>query len=254
MAEPFRASVASASCLLIVSAALALAAQGCRYPQAVHTYEYVTDYERMSADYDSTARISLVYVPQDTSFNDSKGIVVGDVTVGKVWVDTPDQAKGYAAFFRVVLRNELLKLKKFDFVSLEKGDGGSSNLPPRTLLLEGEITKFDMGSGFLRYLDYFLWFVQAGATDLQVEGRITDAATGKLLVEFVDRRRHLCNTPFGPNPRNLHEGYGMKVTAAETALCLAKFIEMGWDKLPATPSGSASPAVAVTPAAPEEKR
>jgi hypothetical protein len=243
-------------CVSIVFAALA--AQGCQYPRAVHTYEYVTDYERMSAAYDP--KVSLVYVPQETSFKDSKGIIVGDVKVGEAWVDSPDQAKRYAAFFRVVLRNELLKLKKFDLVSLDGSESGSKAPSPGTLLLEGEITKFDMGSGFLRYLDYFLWFMQAGATDLQVEGRITDAATGKLLVEFVDRRRHLCNTPFGPNPRNLHEGYGMRVTAAETALCLAKFIEMGWDKLPATQSGATPPEAAravttdVTAGAHEEKR
>ncbi len=40
------------------------------------------------------------------------------------------------------------------------------------------------------------------------------------------------NTPFGPNPRNFHKGFAMKVTAMETARCLAKFIGMGYKRLP----------------------
>jgi hypothetical protein len=249
MAEPLKASTADRLRVVMILAALAFGAPGCHYPQAVHTYEYVTDYERMSPAYDPD--VSLVYVPQETSFRDCKGIIIGDVKVGSAWVDSPDQAKRYATFFRVVLRNELLKLKKFDFVSLDKDEGGPTGDPQgRTLLLEGQITKFDMGSGLLRYLDYFLWFLQAGATDLQVEGRITEAATGKLLVEFVDRRRHLCNTPFGPNPRNFREGYAMKVTTAETAQCLARFIGGGWERLPVVQSGAAPGAPSVSSAAP----
>jgi hypothetical protein len=232
---------------LLLLAALALGAQGCHYPAAVHTYECVTDYARMSGSYDPL--LSLVYVPEATSFKDCRRITVGDVQVGQAWVDSPEEAAGYATFFRAVLRRELVKLGKFDFVSLDKDEGHLAGPPQAgSLLVEGKITKFDMGSGFWRYVSYFLWFLQSGATDFQVEGRITQADTGKLLVEFADRRRHLCNTPFGPNPHNFDKGYAMKVTVTETARCLARFIEMGCDQLPAvyaeTPAGQVVTAAA----------
>jgi len=225
---------------LLLLAVLCLGAQGCHYPPVVHTYEYVTDYERMSDSYDPL--VSLIYVPEPLSFKDCRRILVGQVQVGQVWVDTPEEAAGYATFFRAVLRRELVKLNKFDFVGLDNGEGGQQDRDePGTLLVEGKITKFDMGSGFWRYVSYFLWFLQSGATDFQIEGRITEADTGKLLVEFADRRRHLCNTPFGPNPHNFDKGYAMKVTATETARCLAQFIEMGCDQLPAVRADAPAP-------------
>jgi hypothetical protein len=228
MGESRRISVAVH---LGVLALLVFGAQGCHYPPAVHTYEYLTDYERMSAAYDPL--LSLVYVPQATTFRSCPGIIIGDIGIGDAWVDSPEEALGYATFFRVVLRNELLKLGRVGFVSLDKDEGDlKGHAREGTLLVEGRITKFDMGSGLLRYLSYFLWFVEAGATDFQIEGRITDAATGKLVLEFVDRRRHLCNTPFGPNLHNFDKGYAMNVTTTESARCIAGFIDMGFGELP----------------------
>ena len=100
--------------------------------------------------------------------------------------------------------------------------------------VEGMITALDTGSGLMRYLSFFLWFLQSGATDFQIEGRITEAKSGRLVAEFVDRRRHLCNTPFGPNPHNFDDGYAMKITARATAECLAEFIQEGCESLPPT--------------------
>lgn len=224
--------MAARLCLCIPLVAFFLFLAGCSYPPAIHTYEYVTAYDRMSDSYDPI--LSLVYVPRPTAFSNYLGVVIGDVRVGDIWVESPQEALGYATFLRVALRSELTKLKKFAFVSLDKdGKVLGEQLRAHALLVEGMITKFDRGSGLKRYLSYFLWFLQSGATDLQFEGRITDAATGRLIVEFVDRRRNLCNTPFGPNPNNFKRGYAMKVTARDMALCLAKFIDMGYERLPA---------------------
>jgi hypothetical protein len=241
MARPLRAGGATGVCLLLTLIGLLLpTAQGCHYPPAVHTYDYVTDYERMSDGCDPL--LSLVYVPEPVSFKDCREVVIGDIGVGEAWVDSPDEAVGYATLFRVALRNKLARLGRFETVSLDKEDADPANKPPPgTILVEGKLTMFDMGSGFLRYVSYFLWFVQSGATDFQVEGRVRDAATGKLLVEFADRRRYLCNTPFGPNPHNFERGYAMKVTVADAAQCLARFIAAGRYGLPAVSAASPPP-------------
>jgi len=52
-------------------------------------------------------------------------------------------------------------------------------------------------------------------------------------MEFVDRRRHLGNTPFGPNPCTLNSDFVMKVTIKETATCFARLIDKAYMGLPA---------------------
>ncbi len=204
---------------------------GCSYPKAVRTYEFVVSYDRMTDSFDPD--LSLVYVPADTALGRYRGVVVGDFTVGGTQVESPELAEHYTTYLRVALACELLKMEQFEFVTL---DTDPAFLPGQSLrdvlLVEGMITKFDMGSGALRYFSRFL-FLGLGATDLQIEGRMVEADTGRLVVEFVDRRRHLANTPWGPNPRNFRKGFAMNVTARETAHCLAGFMEAGFDELAA---------------------
>jgi hypothetical protein len=89
------------------------------------------------------------------------------------------------------------------------------------LLVEGKVTVFDMGNGWVRYFAGLL-FLGLGATDFQVEGRVTNYGTGELVMEFVDRRRHLANTPFGPNLKNLSDHtFAMKITELYSARSLA---------------------------------
>ncbi len=246
MGERYRTSTASRPPLLLVLAVLALAAPGCGHPPAIHTYEYVTAYDRMSDRYDPL--LSLVYVPQADAFDEYDGLIVGEVLVGDEWVESPERAASYATFFRVALTSEMLKLKTFTFISLDKEClKYTGAAPDGVLLVEGMITKFHMGSGLLRYLSCFIPFLELGATDLQIEGRITDARSGRLVAEFADRRRHLCNTPFGPNPRNFRKGYGMKITARETAQCLARFIDMSYyEELPAVQVAASTAEVAAS--------
>lgn len=217
---------------LVVAFAVALVGVtgGCSYPKAVPTYEFVTAYDRMDDAYEPL--LSLVYVARPTALSCYRGLIVGPVEVGEQWVESPAEARGYATFLRVVLRRELSALGKFDFVSLESDPETDGAPSAGALLVEGKITKFDTGSGTMRYFSYFLPFLQAGATDLQIEGRITEADTGRLVLEFVDRRRHLCNTPYGPNPSSFNDGFAMRVTARETARCLARFLEMGLEQMP----------------------
>ncbi|NLW50392.1 MAG: hypothetical protein GXY85_06055 [Candidatus Brocadiaceae bacterium] len=218
--------------ILLLAAVPLSVAFGCHYPQALRTYEYVVTHERMSAAHEPL--LSLVYVPRSVNLRDYRGIVIGEVGVGRHWVETPDAARQYAQLFRVLLRRELLEQNRFHFVSMDPDDPRIDAVPGKNdvLLFEGMITRLDEGSGVLRYLSFFLWFLQAGATDLQIEGRILEAESGRLVVEFVDRRRHLCNTPFGPNPKTIRDGYAMHVTAHLTAEALAEFIARGWNGLP----------------------
>ncbi|MHC4788454.1 MAG: hypothetical protein ACYS8K_04515 [Planctomycetota bacterium] len=218
--------------LVSAFALLLLALPGCSYPPAIHTHEYLTSYERMSDGFDPL--LSLVYVPRADAFSRYNGVIIGDIGIGETWVEAPAEARGFTTFLRICLRSKLIKLKKFDFVTLDKkGDWLEPQDLDETLLLEGKITKFDMGSGFLRYFSYFLVVAQLGATDLQFEGRISEASTGRLLMEFADRRRQLCNTPFGPNPHNFQRGYAMRVTAMDVAQCLVHFIDISYESLPA---------------------
>jgi hypothetical protein len=216
----------------LLAVCLAFALLGCHVPQPVRTYEYVTNYERMTDAYDPL--VSRAYMPDPEVLGRYRAAVVGPVTVGDGWVESRQEALGCATYFRMSLRDHLVRLGMFDSVTFE-AQGALSG--PDALLVESMITKFDLGSGFGRYCSGLLGFFQSGATDLQVEGRIADARTGALLVEFVDRRRHMCNTAFGPNPRTLKKCYAMNVTVRETAECLAKFIEMACKGLPPGDAG-----------------
>jgi len=211
------------SCLFFLAAASWLAAPGCSIPRPVHTYEYVTHYERMTDSYDPLC--SLVYMPPNASLEGYRHILVGEIQVGKLFVESPQTAAGYATVLRTELCRQLAALGTFDTVGMAANPQAIAPQPHGSLLLEGMITRFSMGSGLLRYLSWFLPFLQSSATDLQFEGRIVEADTHRLVLEFVDRRRHLGNTPWGPNPQNFHKGFAMRVTTLEMAKCLAMLVK-----------------------------
>ncbi|MFW6188858.1 MAG: DUF4410 domain-containing protein [Planctomycetota bacterium] len=213
----------------LAALAFLLTAVGCTYPKPTATYEFLTDYERMSGE--NEPLVSLVYAPESVSLGDYRGVVVGPVTVGRGWVEDRERALHYATFFRACLRAELASLKKFDFVEFQLPPGPAAQAG-EAVKIEGRITRFDMGSGFLRYLTGLLIVFRGGATDLQFEGRLSDAVSGDVLMELADRRRHYANTPYGPNPRNFREGFGMKVTMRETADCLARFVKAAYRAYP----------------------
>ncbi len=204
----------------LVCAALTI---GCSCPKAVHTYEYLSDYGRMDDSYEPL--VSLVYLSEDADLRDYDGLIVGTVGVGSELIESPEAAEACATYFRHVLAKEINGLERFSFVSLDC----STDVPPEALQgvlrLDAKITKFDLGSGFLRYVSFFMFFLQSsGATDLQIEGRIVEADSQRPVLEFADRRRDLGNTLFGPNPKTLRKRFAMNVTALKTAKCLARFI------------------------------
>ena len=210
------------SVLLLLGASVAM--QGCgSYPRPVHTYEYLINYERMTAQYDP--QVSLVYLPDSGAFKRCRGIVVGEIGVGERWVEDRQRAAAFSTLLRCMLVQDLARLRKFDFVARDGSRATLGGASGPVYRIDGMITRFDMGSGWARYLGYFV-FLQAGATDLQLAGRVTDAATGELIMEFVDRRRHLGNTSWGPGLCNLtNSEFVMKVTAKQMSECLARFID-----------------------------
>jgi len=228
MAEPsrHRSVLLSASLLAVLFASMPLLG-GCHPPKAVPSYEFVTRYERMSEEQDPL--VSLVYVPQARRLGSYDGVVIGDVGVGETWIESREKAAGYARLFRIVLQKELWKLDRYGFVTLDAGSYYASAEHAPALLLEGLVTRFDTGSGWQRYFSYFFWFLESGATDFQIEGRLVDADSGELVMEFVDRRRGVYNTIFGPNPRTFRDKFAMCLTARDTAQCLAAFIGQGYD-------------------------
>ena len=208
-----------------ILAVLALTLAGCSYPEAIHTYEFLNDYDRMTDRFEPL--LSLVYMPEGAEFSRYKGLIIGQVTLGERWVEEREKAQQYATYLRFMLRKRIFSTRKFDV-----GLGVGARSSPPELRLQAKITRFDMGSGWKRWASFALPFFQSGASDLQVEARITDAATGGLVLEFADRRRHLGNTPWGPNPKTLKDDYVMKLTLNQTAACLARFIEDAYHGLP----------------------
>lgn len=213
--------------LLLVALLLGGLQTGCiHYPEPRHTYEFVTRYDRMSPRLEP--KLSLVYVPPEVSFSPYRNFIVGNIAVGDNWVESPVQAQRYALYLRhKILAPEMRDTDRFDTVSLDPGRRFS--VP--TMRLEGKVTAFETGSGLARFFSYFLPFLQSGgASDFQLEGRIYDTATGELLMEFVDRRRHLGNTPWLPNPNTFSNEFVMKHTVWETGRSLAEVLsEMTFD-------------------------
>jgi len=204
---------------LIAFLALAILEGGCACPKPVRTYEVVVSYERMTDRFDPL--VSLVYMPDETALSKYRNFVVGPVQPGSELAERSEAVEGYGTFFRHMLQKELVRSQRFTFVTLDP----LAVFPTPAVVLEGKVTRFETGSGLLRYLNgLFLIFASPAATDFQVEGRIVDARTGVLIMEFVDRRRHLGNTAWGPNPRTLNDDFVMKVTVRQTAECLGKFI------------------------------
>lgn len=210
--------------LLFLCVAVA-AASGCSYPPALHTYAFLLDYERMSDRCDPL--VSLVYAPGEKTLENYRIFFIDEITVAEQGIESQETAEKFALRFRYLLRNKLMKSGKFDLVTLEAADLAGQGAGMPAARLEGMVTRFDMGSGWRRY------FFSQGATDFQIEGRLTDAASGDLIMEFADRRRELGNS-FGPSPKTFDKVLVMKVTVTKTVDCLVKFLsEVAYRGLPA---------------------
>jgi len=205
---------------LVLVALLLVTCVGCASPPAPeHTFDFISDYARMTDAHDPA--LSLVYLPEPAKLSRYRSIIISDFTVGEHVLKDRKAADSYALLFRMLVKIAVTKSGSFEHVALE----APVDADQPACRIEGMITKFKRGSGWSRYFGGLL-FLGTGATDLQVEGRLVDATTGAVIMEFADRRRHLGNTPWGPNPRNLKDGdFAMNVTAKLTADGLAFFLQ-----------------------------
>jgi len=201
-------------------AALAMLQAGCSFPKPIRTYEFILHHDRMSDRFEPV--VSLVYIAENVDLMRYQDLLIDPVTVGEEWVEDRPQAARYATYFRALLRKMLVESGRFHVVTLDLGEA----LPTPTLRLEAMVTKFDFGSGKLRYWGWFLpFFGSKAASDFQIEGRLSDAESGAVIIEFIDRRRHLGNTPFGPNPKTFRDDFVMKHTVRETVRAISVFIQ-----------------------------
>ena len=207
--------------LCALTMTLALLA-GCSAPRAIHTYEYLTDYERMTEQFDPLA--SLVYMPPDAGLDGYQALAINELEIGQGWVRDAKGAKAYARLFRTLFANRLLERQVFGAVLLDPGPEFTPYESGRVLRMEGKVTVFSLGNGWKRYFSFWYPFLQSGATDFQIEARFRDAVTGQVVMELADRRRHLGNTVWGPNIRTFNAEFVMKHTVQLTARCLADFI------------------------------
>ncbi len=205
---------------VVTMAAVFLA--GCSAPKTIRTYEYLTDYERMTERFEPLA--SLVYFPHRAGLDGYQALAIEELEIGGELVRDAKGAKAYARLFRTLLANRLRERGVFAGVLLDPGPEFKPYEAGRALRMEGKVTVFSLGSGWKRYFSYWNPFLQGGASDFQIEARFRDAVTGEVIMELADRRRHLGNTAWGPNMRTFNAEFVMKHTVHLTARCLADFI------------------------------
>ena len=230
----FRAHRFSCAALLaaLVCTALSL---GCSPPKAVETCEFLIHYERMTDRLDPL--VSLAYMPPDSGVAGYRTLVIRSLDVGTQWVEQAEQAPPYLAYFRTMFAGSLAKRKVFEQVITHPDPLVLKHAPGPVLNMDARVTVFHLGSGWGRYFSYWLMFLSSAATDFQIEARLTDADTGKLVMEFADRRRHQGNTPFGPSPKTLRNDFVMNYTIRLTAGSLAELLLRSGEGLPTDLSG-----------------
>jgi hypothetical protein len=218
---PSRLPEAACRACAALAAALMLMLCGCRCPRAVHTYEYLTDYDRMSDGCEPLA--SLVYMAPQADLASYKTLIINEFGVGESWVANDEQATAYAMQIRALLSKQLRNRRVFETVLLDPAQ--AEQAPGPALRMDGRVTVFDLGSGWQRYMSFWAPFLShTGATDFQIEARFVDARTGQTVLELADRRRHMGNTPWGPNYRTFDGQFVMRHTVQLTAHSLAELL------------------------------
>ena len=130
-------------------------------------------------------------------------------------------------FLRQYFYHGLLRQNYFDMKlpQTENIELYTENMP-RILILETAITRIRKGSGFLRYaIGYGL-----GQSDLQVEGRLREEFSGREVMAFVMRYRHLGNSYMGKNPRSASGRYCLRLSMEAVALTTTDLMKEVWAK------------------------
>lgn len=168
------------------------------------TYELVTNYDRMTSVYEP--KVSLVYVAPDARLDAYKTIVIKPVEVSGVWVQDGEQAELFRPYVEQKLKDALLGTKTFDRVVMDPEYLRLASHREKIVVLEAVITRLDRGNGTARY------FLQLGATDFQIEGRLVDAWSGETVMEFAERRRELGEKPWDPSVKAFDNEFTLKRT------------------------------------------
>lgn len=98
----------------------------------------------------------------------------------------------YRKFFADQILHHLRLLRRFQVVTQGPDEPGRG----KVARLDVWISDLDEGSGAMRYMVGF----ESGSVDVQVEGRVVDAKTEEVVLEFADRRREAGNPNSGLNP------------------------------------------------------
>lgn len=210
---------------LMCMATAAVMAAGCgSVPKPKRTYGNVVDYDRMTNHYDPM--VSLVYSSGDHTLNEYDTLYIDSCQVeDSDLVKDYNEARQYGLWLRYTIV-EAIRNREDTFRRVTADSRFRSRREDGLLVMKPKITVYDKGSGWKRYL---LW---SGASDLQVECKLVDAASGEVVMELVDRRRFVANTPWGPNPDTIDDNWVMELTLKETAEGLANFFKEAYDGLP----------------------
>ncbi len=203
-----------------------LAATGCgSVPKPKHTYGNVVDYERMTDHYDPM--VSLVYSSGEHTLDEYHTLYIDGFEVQRGdLVEDYKKARHEGLRLRYTIIDEL-RQREDVFRTVTADDRYASIDKPGLLVMKPKITVYETGSGWKRY-----FYMSSGASDFQFECKLVDAATGETVMELVDRRRFLGNTPWGPNPDALEDQFVMDLTLKQTAVSLANFLQKAYHGLP----------------------
>lgn len=123
-------------------------------------------------------KLDLVFKDPNLNFKDYEGVIIKK-TIAEAPTTHVVPSESVAEVISSALYEEINRAGVFKDVKKE-GEEVSS----RYLVLETSLTELNPGSGAARYLIGF----GAGATNIQVEGRIVDPTTNKTLFTYIDRR------------------------------------------------------------------
>lgn len=137
-------------------------------------------------------KLDFVYKDPSLDFKAYDGLIIK-----KTVADAPTtQAVGSESVAEAIFSAYCEEIKRAGIFKDVKKEG--EEISSRYLVLESSLTELNPGSGAARYLLGF----GAGATNIQVEGKIIDPTTNKTLFAYVDRRAGWIGV-FGGRSRSL---------------------------------------------------
>jgi len=116
-----------------------------------------------------------------------RAVVLAPVRVSASIRNRIAQSDKFGEYLRRCLHAHLVEKHVFPIVTENPNFLTLGKYGPSTLRFDLAITEIRYGNGLLRYL---IGWDSAGATIVQVEGKLSDVRTGELMLKFADRRRN----------------------------------------------------------------